>query len=152
MFTVNNVTNDNISLMLQALTIDSNSRIRVKGLTIQNSQQMHFVISHSDSVQVSNILISAPGDSPNTDGIHISASTDITLLNCKIGTGFFVLLKLFYFDTMLLLLSFPDTFKKYEMVELELVHFVLFLVDNRLLIFGIFAYYKAPLFFLGFLG
>lgn len=70
-----------------AVTIDSSSGIRVKGLTIQNSQQMHFVISHSDSVRVSNVLISAPGDSPNTDGIHISASTNITLLNCKIGTG-----------------------------------------------------------------
>ncbi|XP_030545033.2 probable polygalacturonase At1g80170 isoform X1 [Rhodamnia argentea] len=70
-----------------ALTIDSSSSIKVKGLTIQNSQQMHFVISRSDSVRVSEVLVSAPGDSPNTDGIHITESTDVVLQDCKIGTG-----------------------------------------------------------------
>lgn len=70
-----------------ALTIYSSSNIRVRGLTVQNSQQMHFVISRSDAVRVSNMLISSPGDSPNTDGIHISESTNVVILNCKIGTG-----------------------------------------------------------------
>ncbi|KAJ8547022.1 hypothetical protein K7X08_010608 [Anisodus acutangulus] len=71
----------------RALTIDSSSGIRVKGLTFQNSQQMHFVISRSDSVRVTGVKISSPGDSPNTDGIHISESTNIVLQDCKIGTG-----------------------------------------------------------------
>ncbi|KAL3501172.1 hypothetical protein ACH5RR_035621 [Cinchona calisaya] len=70
-----------------ALTIDSSSAVRVKGLTIQNSQQMHFVISRSDSVRVTGIKVSAPEDSPNTDGIHITESTNVLLQNCKIGTG-----------------------------------------------------------------
>ncbi|XP_021742796.1 probable polygalacturonase At1g80170 isoform X2 [Chenopodium quinoa] len=70
-----------------ALTIDSSSAIRVKGLTIQNSQQMHFVIARSNSVRVSNVLVSSPEDSPNTDGIHITESTNVALLDCKIGTG-----------------------------------------------------------------
>nr|XP_016511081.1 PREDICTED: probable polygalacturonase At1g80170 [Nicotiana tabacum] len=70
-----------------ALTIHSSSGIRVKGLTFQNSQQMHFVISRSDSVRVNGIMISSPGDSPNTDGIHISESTNVVLQDCKIGTG-----------------------------------------------------------------
>ncbi|XP_075085272.1 putative polygalacturonase At1g80170 [Nicotiana tabacum] len=71
----------------RALTIDSSSGITVKGLTFQNSQQMHFVISRSDSVRVNGIKISSPGDSPNTDGIHISESTNVVLQDCKIGTG-----------------------------------------------------------------
>ncbi|XP_074309878.1 putative polygalacturonase At1g80170 isoform X2 [Silene latifolia] len=70
-----------------AFTIDTSSAIRVSGLTIQNSQQMHFVISRCDSVRVSNVMISSPGDSPNTDGIHISESTNVVVLNSKIGTG-----------------------------------------------------------------
>ncbi|GLT36579.1 hypothetical protein SLA2020_109480 [Shorea laevis] len=70
-----------------ALTIDSSSAVKVKGLTIQNSQQMHFVISRCDSVRISQVQVSAPGDSPNTDGIHISESTNIVLQDCKIGTG-----------------------------------------------------------------
>ncbi|KAI8527081.1 hypothetical protein RHMOL_Rhmol12G0048100 [Rhododendron molle] len=70
-----------------AFTIDSSSAIKVKGLTIQNSQQMHFIVSRSQSVRLSDVQISAPGDSPNTDGIHITASTNVLLENCKIGTG-----------------------------------------------------------------
>ncbi|KAJ7953599.1 Pectin lyase-like superfamily protein [Quillaja saponaria] len=70
-----------------ALTIDSSSAINVKGITIQNSQQMHFVISKSNSVRVNGVKVSAPGDSPNTDGIHITSSTDVVLQDCKIGTG-----------------------------------------------------------------
>ena len=50
---------------------------------------MHFIISHSDSVRVSNVLISSPEDSPNTDGIHITGSTNVALIDCKIGTGMF---------------------------------------------------------------
>ncbi|KAK8625530.1 hypothetical protein V6N13_090398 [Hibiscus sabdariffa] len=70
-----------------ALTIDSSSSIKVNGLTIQNSQQMNFVISKSDSVRVYDVKVSCPGDSPNTDGIHITKSTNVVLQDCKIGTG-----------------------------------------------------------------
>ncbi|XP_047311597.1 probable polygalacturonase At1g80170 [Impatiens glandulifera] len=70
-----------------ALTIDSSSSIKVKGLKLQNSQQMHFVVSRCNSVRLSGIEVFAPGDSPNTDGIHITASTNVIMQNCKIGTG-----------------------------------------------------------------
>ncbi|XP_047975050.1 probable polygalacturonase At1g80170 [Salvia hispanica] len=70
-----------------ALTIDSSSSVDVKDLTIRNAQQMHFIIGRSDSVRVSGVTISAPGDSPNTDGIHITGSTNVVLQDCKIGTG-----------------------------------------------------------------
>ncbi|KAG6756786.1 polygalacturonase [Populus alba x Populus x berolinensis] len=70
-----------------ALTIDSSSAVKVKGLTIKNSQQMNFVISKSASVRISKVTVSSPGDSPNTDGIHITQSTNVVLQDCKIGTG-----------------------------------------------------------------
>ncbi|KAH6775123.1 Pectin lyase-like superfamily protein [Perilla frutescens var. hirtella] len=70
-----------------ALTIDSSSAVRVKDITIQNGQQMHFVIGRSESVRVTGVKVSAPGDSPNTDGIHITESTNVVLQNCEIGTG-----------------------------------------------------------------
>ena len=57
---------------------------------------MNFVISRCQSVRVSEVLVSSPGDSPNTDGIHITESTNVVLQDCKIGTGF---------DTSSLLLS-----------------------------------------------
>jgi galacturan 1,4-alpha-galacturonidase len=80
---------------LQALTIDSSSAVKVKGLTIKNSQQMNFVISKSASVRISKVTVSSPGDSPNTDGIHITQSTNVVLQDCKIGTGFQTLTPLF---------------------------------------------------------
>ncbi|EPS67804.1 hypothetical protein M569_06969 [Genlisea aurea] len=70
-----------------AFTIESSSSIRVKGLTIQNGQQINFAVSRSDSVRVTGLKVTSPEDSPNTDGIHISESTKVLLQNCKIGTG-----------------------------------------------------------------
>ncbi|KAI3696505.1 hypothetical protein L1987_79523 [Smallanthus sonchifolius] len=70
-----------------AFTIDHSSAIKVKGLTFKNSQQMHFVISRCESVRVFSVLVSAPEDSPNTDGIHLTGSTNIVIQNTKIRTG-----------------------------------------------------------------
>ncbi|KAI3816796.1 hypothetical protein L1987_16501 [Smallanthus sonchifolius] len=63
------------------------SAIKVKGLTFKNSQQMHFVISRCESVRIFSVLVSAPEDSPNTDGIHLTGSTNVVIQNTKIGTG-----------------------------------------------------------------
>lgn len=76
-----------LRFLLQALTIDKSSAVKVKGLKIRNGQQMNFVISQCDSVRVNAVQVSAPGDSPNTDGIHITSSTNVVLQDCKIGTG-----------------------------------------------------------------
>ncbi|XP_076884785.1 putative polygalacturonase At1g80170 [Bidens hawaiensis] len=70
-----------------AFTIDHSSAIKVKGLTFQNSQQMNFVISHCDAVRIFSVLVSSPEDSPNTDGIHLTGSTNVVIQNSKIGTG-----------------------------------------------------------------
>lgn len=70
-----------------AVTIDSSRSVRVRRLRIQNAQQMHLTVSRSHAVSVSGVIISAPRDSPNTDGIHVSESTAVTITSCRIGTG-----------------------------------------------------------------
>ncbi|KAL8218917.1 hypothetical protein R6Q57_022290 [Mikania cordata] len=70
-----------------AFTIEHSSAIKVRGLTFQNSQQMNFVISRCDSVRIFSVLVSSPEDSPNTDGIHLTGSTNVVIQNSKIGTG-----------------------------------------------------------------
>ncbi|ERN07445.1 hypothetical protein AMTR_s00019p00250890 [Amborella trichopoda] len=70
-----------------ALTVEYSSDVRVSGLNIVNSQQMHMGIEQSTSVTLSHLTIRAPGDSPNTDGIHIQGSSSVTIENCNIGTG-----------------------------------------------------------------
>ncbi|GFP81266.1 probable polygalacturonase at1g80170 [Phtheirospermum japonicum] len=71
----------------QAFTIDSSSSVEMSGLTIRNGQQMNVIITHSKYVLLSNVTVSAPASSPNTDGIHLTSSTNVVLQNCTIGTG-----------------------------------------------------------------
>lgn len=70
-----------------AFTVDLSWNVIIKDLNFQNSQQIHIVISRSIGVQVTDLLVVAPGDSPNTDGIHITRSQDVVINGCKIATG-----------------------------------------------------------------
>ncbi|CAA6661214.1 unnamed protein product [Spirodela intermedia] len=54
---------------------------------LPDSQQIHFTISRSDAVRVSDVQVAAPSNSPNTDGIHISESTNVVVQSSKIQTG-----------------------------------------------------------------
>ncbi|KAF7851384.1 hypothetical protein BT93_L4055 [Corymbia citriodora subsp. variegata] len=70
-----------------SLLISNSQNILVSGLTSLNSQMFHIVINGCQNVKMQGMKVSAPGNSPNTDGIHIGASTGFTILNSKIGTG-----------------------------------------------------------------
>ncbi|KAJ1277715.1 hypothetical protein BS78_04G025000 [Paspalum vaginatum] len=70
-----------------AVTIDSCRGVRVRGLRVQNAQQMHLTVSRSRGVRLSGLRVEAPEDSPNTDGIHVADSTAVTIQGCRIGTG-----------------------------------------------------------------
>lgn len=75
------------SSTLQAVTFDSCSSLKVDNLKFKNSQKMHVSFERCTNVQVSNLVISALGTSPNTDGIHVTKTTNIRINNCVIGTG-----------------------------------------------------------------
>ncbi|KAF7851383.1 hypothetical protein BT93_L4054 [Corymbia citriodora subsp. variegata] len=69
------------------LKITNSQNILVSGLRSLNSQMFHIVINACQDVKMQGVKVSASGTSPNTDGIHIGASTGVTILNSKIGTG-----------------------------------------------------------------
>ncbi|PON88995.1 Glycoside hydrolase [Trema orientale] len=52
-----------------------------------NSSQAHVSIRNCDGININNLTIEAPGNSPNTDGIHIHASQNLIINNIDIGTG-----------------------------------------------------------------
>ncbi|KAH0655760.1 hypothetical protein KY285_030642 [Solanum tuberosum] len=52
-----------------------------------NSKNIHFKVFACENMTFSHVNITAPRDSPNTDGIHISHSTNIHVLDSYIGTG-----------------------------------------------------------------
>ncbi|KAK1420721.1 hypothetical protein QVD17_22545 [Tagetes erecta] len=70
-----------------ALTLYKCTSLRLNKLTIKNAQKMHVSFDHCVSVQVSKIQVTAPEDSPNTDGIHVTHTQNITISDSVIGTG-----------------------------------------------------------------
>ncbi|KAK8525045.1 hypothetical protein V6N12_029893 [Hibiscus sabdariffa] len=71
----------------KALTFYGCNGLVLKGIRHINSQRNHITISNCDDVTISNLHISAPGTSPNTDGIDISGSTNVRIRDSFIGTG-----------------------------------------------------------------
>ncbi|MCD7466111.1 hypothetical protein HAX54_002510 [Datura stramonium] len=63
------------------------SNVLIQGITSINSKFFHYQIDNSKGVHFQDVTITAPGDSPNTDGIHIGNSNDISVSNAKISTG-----------------------------------------------------------------
>ncbi|KAK7250576.1 hypothetical protein RIF29_33095 [Crotalaria pallida] len=59
----------------------------ITGITIQNSPQCHLKFDNCDGVLVHDVTISSPGDSPNTDGIHLQNSKDVLIHSSTLGCG-----------------------------------------------------------------
>uniref|UniRef100_A0A6J1E198 Exopolygalacturonase-like n=1 Tax=Momordica charantia TaxID=3673 RepID=A0A6J1E198_MOMCH len=59
----------------------------VKGITSLNSKNFHVNVMGCNNVTFDHFTITAPEDSPNTDGIHIGRSTGINIISSNIGTG-----------------------------------------------------------------
>ncbi|KAL7152524.1 hypothetical protein ABFS83_04G103800 [Erythranthe nasuta] len=70
-----------------AITFHKCNNLKVRDITLVNSQQMHVAFTNCVHVAVSGVRVTAPADSPNTDGVHISASTHFELKDAIIGTG-----------------------------------------------------------------
>ncbi|XP_048133442.1 exopolygalacturonase-like [Rhodamnia argentea] len=59
----------------------------IRSISSVNSKNFHFVLFSCDALEFSGVRITAPGDSPNTDGIHIGYSSRIKIANSVISTG-----------------------------------------------------------------
>ncbi|KAH7833130.1 hypothetical protein Vadar_003347 [Vaccinium darrowii] len=75
------------SIKPTALRFYGSFNVSVTGITIQNSQQCHLKFDNCIGVAVANINISSPGDSPNTDGIHLQNSRDVLIRSSNLGCG-----------------------------------------------------------------
>ncbi|XP_030544730.1 polygalacturonase At1g48100 isoform X1 [Rhodamnia argentea] len=70
-----------------ALRFYGSSDVAVNGITIQNSPQTHLKFDSCTDVQVFGVTISSPGDSPNTDGIHLQNSQNVLIYSTDIACG-----------------------------------------------------------------
>ncbi|XP_059451383.1 polygalacturonase At1g48100-like [Corylus avellana] len=70
-----------------ALRFYGSKGVTVSGITIQNSPQTHLKFDSCTSVQVYNVHVSSPGDSRNTDGIHLQNSQDVVIYSTNLACG-----------------------------------------------------------------
>ncbi|KAG6761941.1 hypothetical protein POTOM_035182 [Populus tomentosa] len=59
----------------------------VQGITSLNSKFFHIALVECKNFKGTKIKISAPADSPNTDGIHVERSSSVYISQSLIGTG-----------------------------------------------------------------
>lgn len=67
--------------------IASGSHIKINNVTLQNAASMHLYLKNTSNVTVDHVIIHAPSNSPNTDGIDLNNSHDMLIENCNISTG-----------------------------------------------------------------
>ncbi|KAL3848689.1 hypothetical protein ACJIZ3_010571 [Penstemon smallii] len=60
---------------------------RIQSLKSINSKNSHFNLFACYNMNISHVKLTAPADSPNTDGIHIGTSSKIKILHANISTG-----------------------------------------------------------------
>ncbi|KAJ8431864.1 hypothetical protein Cgig2_023508 [Carnegiea gigantea] len=59
----------------------------LSGIHFINSSQTHVNLVGCDVFHIDELTIEAPGNSPNTDGIHLQHARNIIITNTQIGTG-----------------------------------------------------------------
>ncbi|OWM84039.1 hypothetical protein CDL15_Pgr004471 [Punica granatum] len=79
--------NINCKLLPTNLKFIAMNRTVVQRLTSLNSKFFHIALVECRDFTGSEIEISAPEDSPNTDGIHVERSSGIDISRSRIGTG-----------------------------------------------------------------
>ncbi|XP_077250779.1 exopolygalacturonase-like [Tasmannia lanceolata] len=72
---------------MTSLRFIGNNNGKIQNINFQNSKSFHLVINNCVAVDISGVHVTAPEDSPNTDGIHISGSSHVHVTNCQISGG-----------------------------------------------------------------
>ncbi|XP_042984331.1 polygalacturonase At1g48100-like isoform X1 [Carya illinoinensis] len=75
------------SIKPTALRFYGSFNVTVTGITIQSSPQCHLKFDNCMGVLVHDISVSSPGDSPNTDGIHLQNSKDVLIHSTNLACG-----------------------------------------------------------------
>ena len=66
--------------------INTNDTV-VKRIKSVNPKFFHMAVIGCQKFRASGLTLDAPGDSPNTDGIHLEKSTDVKITDTNIRTG-----------------------------------------------------------------
>jgi galacturan 1,4-alpha-galacturonidase len=73
--------------LFQLLRFYRSLNVTVRNIRISNSPNCHLKFDSSGSIEAKNVTISSPGDSLNTDGIHLQNTRDVDIRSSNIGCG-----------------------------------------------------------------
>jgi polygalacturonase len=63
------------------------SNVVINGVTLQNAPMWHQGLRFSDNINETGVTVNAPNSSPNTDGVDVVGSTNVTLANLHLSDG-----------------------------------------------------------------
>lgn len=69
------------------LVLHGCSNVKVRDVTIRDTPMFLMGLSECENVVVDGVTLSAPTDSPNTDGLQVIDSSDVRVSNCRIAVG-----------------------------------------------------------------
>ncbi len=69
------------------LIVQGCSNVKVRDITIRDTPMFLMGVMDCDNVVVDGVTLTAPADSPNTDGLQIIDSHDVRISNCLISVG-----------------------------------------------------------------
>ncbi|KAL6010056.1 hypothetical protein ACLOJK_000487 [Asimina triloba] len=78
---------DNCKPLPTSLRLSFVNDSTIRGISSIDSKQFHVVVFQCYGIKFINVNISAPAESPNTDGIHIGNSARVSISRSRIGTG-----------------------------------------------------------------
>ncbi|KAE8785426.1 Polygalacturonase ADPG1 [Hordeum vulgare] len=70
-----------------ALVVMNCTDVELSQFSSKDSPEIHIGLSMSGKVNVTQLTITAPENSPNTDGVHVDRSEDVHITGSTIGTG-----------------------------------------------------------------
>ncbi|KAF5462455.1 hypothetical protein F2P56_018460, partial [Juglans regia] len=79
--------NSNCQILPASIKFYIVNNAEIRGITSLNSKAFHTHVVNCQNFTAHDLNIIAPFNSPNTDGMHISRSSLVTVSNTKIGTG-----------------------------------------------------------------
>ncbi|XP_059436211.1 exopolygalacturonase clone GBGE184-like [Corylus avellana] len=79
--------NPNCQLLPTSISFFKVKNAQIHGITSLNSKSFHTHVSGCENMQVHDLTVIAPGNSPNTDGMHVSRSNLVNISSSTIGTG-----------------------------------------------------------------
>uniref|UniRef100_A0A0E0MX88 Exopolygalacturonase n=1 Tax=Oryza rufipogon TaxID=4529 RepID=A0A0E0MX88_ORYRU len=78
---------DECKILPNTLVLDYVKNGTVSGLKLVNAKFFHINVYMSKGVTIKNVTITAVANSPNTDGVHIGDSSEISVSDSTIATG-----------------------------------------------------------------